>query len=80
MIGSQEGFKLQEEIAKCLLVGLGYPWATCTARASSSTEQVFVKFIGNAEDDHADDAADHDDDGDNRNDDEHKEDGIEHDQ
>ena len=24
MIGSQEGFKLQEEIARCLLVGLGY--------------------------------------------------------
>ena len=24
MIGSQEGFKLQEEIAKCLLVWLGY--------------------------------------------------------
>ena len=24
MTGSQEGFKLQEEIAKCLLVGLGY--------------------------------------------------------
>ena len=59
-------------------------WATCTARASSSTEQVFVKFIGNTEDDHDDDndddADDHDGDGDNRNDDEHKEDGIEHDQ
>ena len=24
MIGSQEGFKLQEEIARCLLAGLGY--------------------------------------------------------
>ena len=44
----------------------------------SSTEQVFVKFGGNAEDDdNDDDADDHDDNGDNGNDDdEHKEGGI----
>ena len=29
MIGSQEGFKLQEEIARCLLAGLGYLHIDC---------------------------------------------------
>ena len=46
MIGSQEGFKLQEEIAKCLLVGLGYLHSKSIIHRNIKLENILLAFTG----------------------------------
>ena len=46
MIGSQEGFKLQEEIAKCLLVGLGYLHSKSIIHCNIKLENIMLAFDG----------------------------------
>ena len=46
MIGSQEGFKLQEEIAMCLLAGLGYLHSKSIIHCNIKLENILLAFNG----------------------------------
>ena len=46
MIGSQEGFKLQEEIVMCLLAGLGYLHSKSTILRNIKLENILLAFNG----------------------------------
>ena len=49
MIGSQEGFKLQEEIAMCLLAGLGYLRSKSIIHRNIKLENILLVFNGGGE-------------------------------
>ena len=46
MIGSQEGFKLQEEIARCRLAGLGYLHIKSIIRRNIKLKNILLAFNG----------------------------------
>ena len=46
MIGSQEGFKLQEEIARCLLTGLGYLHSKGIIHCDIKVENILLDLNG----------------------------------
>ena len=46
IFGSQEGFKLQEEIAMCLLAGLGYLHSKSIIHCNIKLENILLAFNG----------------------------------